>query len=79
MFLIKLSDKAILSKDFEVVGFGDSDKIFQLGLNFSVPIFVIVQKLRVQIVTEQRAAGGADITVFIGFNGEDVAALFVAV
>jgi len=48
-------------------------------LDLRVPVLVIVEKLRVQIVTEQRAAGGPDMARFIGLDGEDVAALFVTV
>ena len=58
MFLVKLGDEAVLAEDFEIVGFGDADKIFQFSLELGVPVLVIVQKLRVQVVTEQRAAGG---------------------
>ena len=62
MFLVELGDKAILAEEFEIVGFGDADKIFQFSLDLGVPVLVIVQKLRVQVVAEQGAAGGDDFT-----------------
>ena len=79
MLLIELGDEAVLAEDLFVVGFGDPDKIVEFGLNLGVPVFVIVQQLRVQVVTEQGAAGGADIAEFTDLDGEDVAALFVTV
>ncbi len=79
MFLVKLSDEAILPEYLKIVSLGNPNKIRQFGLNLGVPVLVIVQKLWVQVVAEQGTAGRADIADFIGLNGEDVAALFVAV
>jgi hypothetical protein len=79
MFLIELSDEAVLAEDLFVVGFGDPNKVIELGLDLGVPVLVIVQKFRIQIVAEQRAAGGVDIAEFTNLDGEDVAASFVAV
>ncbi len=79
MFLVEVGDKAVLFQDFEVVGFGDSCEIVEFGLDLSVPVLVIVQKLWIQVVTEQGAAGGADIARLVGLDGEDVAALVVTV
>ena len=79
MFLVELGDEAVFFQYFEVVGFCDPDEVIEFGLDLGVPVFVIVQKLWVQIVAEQGAAGGADIARFIGLDGEDVVALFVTV
>ena len=79
MILVELGDKAILAEDLFVVGFGDPYKVFEFGLNLDVPVLIIVQKLWVQVVCEQRAAGGANIARFTGFDGEDVAGSFVKV
>ena len=68
-----------LVEDLFVVSFGDPYKIVEFGLDLGVPVLVIVQQLRVQVVAEQGAAGGADVAEFTGLDGEDVAALFVTV
>ena len=79
MFLVELGDKAVLAEDLFVVGFGDPYKVVEFGLDLSVPVLVIVQQLWVQVVAEQRAAGGSDIAGLTDLDGEDVAALFVTV
>ena len=66
-------------KQLKVVGLGDPYKVVEFGLDLGVPVFVIVQQLWVQVVAEQRAAGGADIAEFTDLDGEDVAASFVTV
>ena len=50
MFLVELGDEAVLAEDLFVVGFGDSNKVVEFGLDLGVPVFVIVQKLWVQVV-----------------------------
>jgi len=52
---------------------------FEFGLDLSVPVLVMVQKCRIEVIAEQGAAGGTDIARFIGLDGEDIAALFVTV
>ena len=79
MVLVELGDEAVLAEDLFVVGLGDPYKVVKIGLDLGVPVFVIVQKFRIQILTEQGAAGGADIAEFIGLDGEDVAGLFMTV
>ena len=79
MFLIELGDEAVLAEDLSVVGLGDAYKIIKFSLDLRVPVFVIVQKPRVQVVCEQRTAGGLDVARLISLDGEDVAALFVTV
>ena len=79
MILVELGDEAVFFQDFEVVGLCDTDKVVEFGLDLGVPVFVIVQQLWIQVITEQRAAGGADIAEFTGLDGEDVAGLFVSV
>ena len=69
----------IMAEDLFVVCFGDPDKVVEFGLDLGVPVFVIVQDFRVEVVAEQRAAGGPDIAEFTDLDGEDVAALFVTV
>ena len=79
MFLIKICYKPVLAEDLFVVSLGDTDEVIKFGLNLGIPVLVIVQKLRVQIVRKQGATGGPDMARFIGFDGKDVAALFVTV
>ena len=79
MFLVELGDEAVLAEDLFVVGFGDAGEVVEFGLDLGVPVFVIVQQLRVEVITEQGAAGGADIAEFTDLDGEDVAASFVTV
>ena len=79
MVLVELGDKAVLTEDLFVVGFGDPYKVVEFGLDLGVPVLVIVQKLWVHVVTEQGATGGADIAEFTDLDGEDVAASFVTV
>ena len=79
MFLVELGYKAVLAEDLFVVGLSDPYKIVEFGLDLGVPVLVIVQKLWVQVVAEQGAAGGADIAEFTDLDGEDVAGLFVTV
>ena len=79
MFWVELGDEAVLAENLFVVGFGDSDKVVEFGLDLGVPVLVIVQKLWGQVVTEQGAAGGPDISELTDLDGEDVAALFVTV
>ena len=79
MFLVELSDEAVLAENLFVVGLGDPDKIVEFGLDLGVPVFIIVQKLRIQVVAEQRAAGGPDIAELTNLNGENVATSFVTV
>lgn len=52
MFLVKVGDESVLAEDFEVVGFGDADEVFQFGLDLCIPIFVIVQIFQVQGIAE---------------------------
>ena len=68
-----------MAEDLFVVGFGDTDEVVEFGLDLGVPVLVIVQQLRVQVVAEQRAAGGPDIAEFTDLEGEDVTASFVTV
>ena len=79
MVLVELGDEAVLAEDLFVVGFGDPYKVVEFGLDLGVPVFVIVQQLRVQVVAEQGATGGPDIARLTDLDGEDVAASFVAV
>ena len=79
MFLVELGDEAVLAEDLFVSFFGDPCKIVEFGLDLGVPVLVIVQKLGVQVVAEQGAAGRADVAEFTDLNGEDVAASFVTV
>ena len=79
MFLVELGYKAVLTEDLFVVGLGDPDKVVELCRDLGVPVLVIVQKLRVQVIAEQQAAGGADIAEFTDLDGEDVAGFFVTV
>ena len=79
MLLVELGDETVLAEDLFVVGLGDPYKVVEFGLDLGVPVFVIVQKFRVQVVAEQGAAGGPDIAEFADLDGEDVAALFVTV
>ena len=79
MFLVKLGDATVLAENFQVVGFGDPYKAVEFGLDLGIPIFITVQKLGTQVITEQRAAGRAYIPLFAYLDGEDVAALFVTV
>ena len=58
MFLVEVYYEAVLAEDLFVVGFGNPCKVVEFGLDLCVPVLVIVQKLRVQIVAEQGAAGG---------------------
>ncbi len=43
MFLVELSDEAVLAEDLFVVGFGDTDEVVEFGLDLGVPVLVIVQ------------------------------------
>ena len=52
MILVELSDEAVLAEDLFVVGFGDADEVGEFGLDFGVPVLVIVQQLWVQVVAE---------------------------
>ena len=79
MLLVELGDKAVLSEDLTIVGLGDPYKIIEFGPDLGVPVLIIVQKLWIQIVREQWAAGGPDMAGFVGLDGEDVAALFMTV
>ena len=79
MLLVELGYKSVLAEDLFVVGFGDPDRVVEFGLDLGVPVLIIVQKLRVEVITEQRAAGGADIAEFTDLNGEDVAGLFMTI
>ena len=79
MVLVELGDEAVLAEDLMIVGFGNTDKVIEFGLDLGVPVFVIVEKFWVQVVAKQGAAGGADIAHFTSFDGEDVAGLFVTV
>ena len=79
MVLVELGDEAVLAEDLQVVGFGDPYKVVEFGLDLGVPVLVIVQKLRIQVVAEQGAAGGEDIAGLTDLNGEDVTGLFVTV
>ena len=79
MVLVELGDESVLAEDLFVVGFGNPYKVVEFGLDLGVPVFVIVQQLRIQVVGEKRSAGGTDMAHLIDLNGEDVAGLFVAV
>ena len=79
MVLVELGDEAVLAEDLLVVGLCDTGKVVEFGLDLGVPVFVTVQKFRIQIITEQGAAGRADMARLVGLDGEDVAALFVTV
>ena len=79
MVLVELGDEAVLAEELFVIFFGDPDKVVEFGLDLGVPVLVIVQKRRIQVVAKQGAAGGPDIAEFTDLNGEDVAALFVTV
>ncbi len=79
MVLVELDDEAVLAKDIFVIIFGDSDEVIEFGLDLGVPVLVIVQQLRVQVIAEQRPAGGPDMARLVALDGEDVAALFVTV
>ena len=79
MPLVMFGDEAVLAEDLFVVGLGNPYKVLKFGLDLGVPVLVIVQKLWIQIIAEQRAAGGPGIADFTGLDGEDVAALFVTV
>ena len=79
MFLVELGDEAVLAEDLEIVGLCNADKVVEFGLDLGVPVFVIVQKLCIEVITEQRAAGGPDMARFISLDGEDVTRLFVMV
>lgn len=79
MTLIEVGDEAVLSEEVEVVGLGDLFKVGQFGLEFGVPVVVVVEHSRVEVLAEQRAAGGCDLPGLIGLDGEDVAGLLVSV
>ena len=79
MFLIEFGNKTILLEYLKIVCLSNSYEVVEFGLDLGVPVLVIVQQLWVQVVREQRAAGGADIAEFTDLDGEDVAALFVMV
>jgi hypothetical protein len=79
MFLVELGDEAVLAEDLTVVGFSDPYEIVEFGLDLGVPVLVIVQKLWIQVIAEQRAAGRAYIAEFTDLDGEDVTASFVTV
>ena len=79
MFLVELGNKAVLAENLFVVSPGDSNKINEFGLDLGVPVFVIVQQLRVEVVTEQGAAGRSDVASLVGFDSEDIAGFFVSV
>ena len=69
--MVELGDEAVLAEDLFVVGLGDPYKVIEFGLNLGVPVFVIVQQLRVQVVTEQGPAGGTDIAQLTDLDGDD--------
>ena len=77
--MVELGNEAVLAEDLLVVVFGDADKIVEFVLDLGVPVLVIVQEPWVQVITEQGAAGGQDMAVIAGLDGEDVAASFVTV
>ena len=79
MVLVELGNKAVLAENLFVIFFGDPYKVVEFGFNLGVPVLVIVQQLWIQVVAEQRAAGGPDIAEFTDLDSKDVSGLFVTV
>lgn len=74
-----LGIEAVLVEEFYVVVIGDFFEVSQFVPEFGAPVGVVVEHFGVKVFAEERAAGGDYAAGIVGFDGEDVAGLFVSV